>query len=250
MKIIFITTRYSPFLGVPVHLYSQLKPFIAVEECHMAMTVVVWSMIVSITTAELILVVRTWAIWGDSKKIGTILFAAVIACLPPILYAEWVYLRTITFLVYPYRKTPGCLVDSENSIFGICFVVIIAFDTCLLILTLTKAVKDYRMRRMVSVTVSRRISTVLYRDCVIFYVYLLGIEAVNLTVAGVAPSNLTHLLIVLQQVVHSTLSARVLIHLRQVHTATMDGSTVTTTNISDRLDILEFARSQVSVDIE
>jgi len=77
-----------------------------------------------------------------------------------------------------------------------------------LILTLIKGVQHYRLAG------NRGFVAVLYRDGVLFYFYLLGFSIVNLLVIITAPRDLADILATLQRVLHSSLSARVLMNLR------------------------------------
>jgi len=222
IKFLFFLTRYLPFFDVSLVLYYQLKPFITVNQCKVTYFPAGWCIVIGIATAEIILVVRTWAIWGRTRKMGLILAAACLVAIVPVLYVENVFLKSLVFSPYPNRATPGCLLTAGSPIIAISFVIIIVFETFLLILTLIKGIQHYR------VAGSRGFVTVLYRDGILFYFYLLGFSIVNLIVIIAAPRDLADILATLQRVLHSSLSARVLMNLREARLRELDQLTLST----------------------
>jgi len=145
---------------------------------------------------------------GPAIYMGILLAVACIAAITPVLYVENVFLKSLTFSPYPNRATPGCLLTAGNPIIAVSFVIVIVFETFVLILTLIKGVQHYRLAG------NRGFVAVLYRDGVLFYFYLLGFSIVNLLVIITAPRDLADILATLQRVLHSSLSARVLMNLR------------------------------------
>jgi len=208
LKILFILTRYLPFVDVPGILYTRLKPSITVGECSNAFKFTGWLMVFGIVIAEVILVVRTWAIWGRTRFMAICLASVFTLCVVPVIYIESVYLDSVSFTPIP---SSGCFVSQGSTLIGIDFIIIITFESFVLVLTLIKGVKHYRHFGV------HGCLSVLYRDGILFFVYLLGISVINLAVAVVAPSDLANGLVTLQRVIHATVSARVLINLREAH---------------------------------
>ncbi|KAK7680410.1 hypothetical protein QCA50_016650 [Cerrena zonata] len=87
--------------------------------------------------------------------------------LSPTLYIEKVFLDSLVFSPYPSPATPGCLLTAGNPIIAASFVIVILFET---------RVQHYRIAS------GRGFVSVLYRDGVVFYIYLFGISVVNLIV--------------------------------------------------------------------
>ncbi|KAK7682860.1 hypothetical protein QCA50_014246 [Cerrena zonata] len=211
MKVLFLLTRYLPFVDVTLVLFYQLKTNISVETCRATYFPAGWFIVLGIMVAEIILTIRTWAIWGRSKRIGIILGVSALVAIIPTLYIEKVFLDSLVFSPYPSPATPGCLLTAGNPIIAASFVIVILFETLVLTLTLIKGVQHYRIAS------GRGFVSVLYRDGVVFYIYLFGISVVNLIVIVAAPRDLANLLAIFQRVMHSLLSARVLMNLREAN---------------------------------
>ncbi|KAJ3482312.1 hypothetical protein NLI96_g7065 [Meripilus lineatus] len=146
IKILFFLTRYLPFFDVTLVMYYQIKPNITEETCRRTYEPAGWLIVIGIIIAEIILVVRTWAIWGRGKRIGYALLAASILAVVPVLVIENIFLKSIVFSPHPGPATPGCLLTSANPIIALSFVVVIVFETFVLVLTLIKGVQQCKLR--------------------------------------------------------------------------------------------------------
>lgn len=207
VKFLFFLTRYLAFVDVSCILYMRLKPFITVHECTNAFKVAGWLMLVGIVTAEVILLIRTWAIWDRSRSVGIFLTVALSCCVIAVIYIEATYLNSVIFISDTFN---GCFVLQGNAIIGFDFVIIIIYESLVLAFTLIRGIGHYRRYGG-----GQGCFAVLYRDGILFYGCLLGISIINLAVGIIASSYLANGLVALQRVGHSVLSARVLINLRQ-----------------------------------
>jgi len=163
-------------------------------------------MVLGIISAEIILVVRTWAIWGRTRLMGIFLTVIAALCIITVISIEIVTFNSGTFTPIPSN---GCLATQQSKLLGIDFIIIIIFESFVLILTLIKGLQHYRSFGL------HGCLSVLYRDGILFYLSLLGISVLNLAIAVVAPLYLGNGLVSLQRVIHATLGARVLINLRE-----------------------------------
>ncbi|KAH8102028.1 hypothetical protein BXZ70DRAFT_47824 [Cristinia sonorae] len=209
IKVLFFLTRYLPFIDISLVLFYQTKTNITVETCKKAYYPAGWLIVIGITLAEIILMIRTWAIWGRSRRIAICLGVACVSLLVPVLVIEHLWLKTLVFSPYPSPATPGCLLTGGSSIIAVSFIIVIIFETFVLVLTLIKGVQHYRLAG------NRDLVAVLYRDGVLFYIYLFIISIINFIVIVAAPRELADILAIFQRVMHSCLSARVLLNLRE-----------------------------------
>jgi len=85
-------------------------------------------------------------------------------------------------------------------------------------LTLASGLTSFRINR------GRGLFSVLVRDGVLFYVYLLAFSIVNIAVVLAAPRYLANILTTMQRAIHSSLSARVVLNLREVERIDLDES--------------------------
>lgn len=113
----------------------------------------------------MILLVRTWAIYGRTRAVGIFLTVIITCYLIPAFYIESLYLKSVMFS--PYTAN-GRFRIQGSPIIGFDFMIIIAFESLVLALTIIKGVKYYKLFG------AHGCFTVLYRDGIIFYAYLLG----------------------------------------------------------------------------
>ncbi|THH32838.1 hypothetical protein EUX98_g1348 [Antrodiella citrinella] len=107
VKVLFVLTRYLPFVNMCLVLFYQTKENIDVEMCQKTYYPAGWLIVIGIVVAEVILVVRTWAIWGRSQKVAILLAVAGATSLIPVLVIEHYFLNSLVFSPFPSPATPG-----------------------------------------------------------------------------------------------------------------------------------------------
>lgn len=208
VKILFLLTRYMPAVDVTLVIRYQFASSLSEHDCRILYDVAGWIIMAGITVAELILLYRTWALWGGSRRMGIILILLGIGLTISSSYVEYLFLRGTEF-VMRQPPLPSCIVSSKHGVLAISFVFIIATETVVLTLTLAKYAQHYRSHT------KSTILNVLFRDGVLFYCYLLGFSILNLAFILTASKDAADALIVLQRVLHSSFSARILLNLRE-----------------------------------
>ncbi|CAL1710159.1 unnamed protein product [Somion occarium] len=208
VKILFFLTRYMAFADVSLVLFYRLKPQVTIRTCEVTYKTAGWFMMFGIVVAETILLVRTWAIWGRGKKLAVALTLVFILAVGPGVAVEDIFLNSIVFAPLSNPKTPGCLIVGGSTIISINFIIIIVFETFVLVLTLIKAIQHFRLAGR------QGFLSVLYRDGLLFYAYCLAISLVNVIVVVATPRGLSSTLALIQRVVHSCLTSRILVNLR------------------------------------
>jgi len=209
MKILYFYTRYSAFIDVPLVLYYQVKTDISAVDCKRIYLSASWLVVVGIIVAEVILMIRTWALWQRGKRMAVALVTLSIIAIVAAGVIEGLYLKTLTFASFPGNETPGCLLIGGNPTIGVNFILIIIVETVVLILTVTAGIQRFRFARS-----SQGLASVLHHDGVMFYVYLFTISLLNFIVILTVPAYGGDLLTGTQRVLHSCLSARVITNLR------------------------------------
>ncbi|KAK7680417.1 hypothetical protein QCA50_016658 [Cerrena zonata] len=225
VKILFFLTRYMAFVDVSLVLYYQLKPQITVHECEIVYKLAGWFILIGIIIAETILLVRTWAIWGRGSKLAISFLILFALAAGPALAIQNMFMNSIVFAPLSNPATPGCLVVAGSPVIAISFIIVIIIETIVLILTLIKAIQHCKLYYshcgiLTEVFTSVRLTgrqdflSVLYRDGLLFYVYCLSISVANLIVIVGTPRGLATTLALIQRVLHSCLTSRILVHLR------------------------------------
>jgi hypothetical protein len=158
--------------------------------------------------SEMLLTFRTWAVWKRNQRLSIIL---------PILYVlVWgsgfvtlgIYLNSVTFGDPPYPGFEGCLLTHTSMNIIFLWVNIMIWDTLMLVLMLVPGIQAYRGGG------NSALMKVVYRDGVIYYLYLFALSFVNILLAKILPIQYRHLLISVERVLHPIFASRVLLHIR------------------------------------
>ncbi|KAJ3758747.1 hypothetical protein EV360DRAFT_70055 [Lentinula raphanica] len=77
-SIMFLVNRYAPFVDTFLSVNMSFNPAITAEQCAIQTRAVSWLMTIGIVHSELILMLRTYALWGRRRSILILLtFLAV-----------------------------------------------------------------------------------------------------------------------------------------------------------------------------
>jgi len=205
--VLYVLTRYPVFEETTLVLYHQFA-IMSPEKCDIIYKTIGYQLGIGTLVSESILARRTWAIWAQSPIMGGFLITALIVFWIPVFYFLQDSLNSLVFSTAPSPTIAGCFLASQKNILFVVFILITCFETLILVLTLTTFAPFYRQKKT-------HLIQVLYRDGVMNYVYLCALSICNVVVLTTAPHGYTTLLSALQRVLHSVLSARVLLNLRK-----------------------------------
>lgn len=198
-SLLFFLNRYLPFFDTLLALnlkFSRNSP----EKCLSHFTAVTWLIVIGTLISELILMLRTYAIWERKRSVRIILyFVAAIVFLPAMVVTYF----EVKSLRYVPTSSRGCRLVHASPIILVAYVLLVLSETTMAILT---AIQAYRhLRHSQSKWVIH-----LYKDGILFYFFLLSISLANIIVPITAPSIFANWLATPQRVIHSILCTRVL----------------------------------------
>lgn len=226
-KILFLMGRYRiwPELVIILH-YGMFKD--VPSPCRFTYTYCAWSVLVGVTVGDAILVLRTWAVWGTSRRI---LFALIILlCATTAINAYYLtrFLRDLTFLPREQQDPAILKVAGENMCaftamgreIGISWIAVAGFELVIFLLTAIKlkgiAHAYYRTSRLVSS---------IYRDGILYFITLSSVSIANVIFIYTQPPEYIILLALMQGTLHSILTCKLILHIRAV---ARDDETLTT----------------------
>ncbi|KAJ8509406.1 hypothetical protein ONZ45_g8428 [Pleurotus djamor] len=79
-KIMFMMTRYPVMVEAILTYWNQLWPSVTIETCTTLFNITGWMFIIEVVTAETVMTLRVWALWGRSRRIAFLLGAAALIC--------------------------------------------------------------------------------------------------------------------------------------------------------------------------
>ncbi|GLB45728.1 hypothetical protein LshimejAT787_2600610 [Lyophyllum shimeji] len=204
-KVLFLLARYTAFVDVPMVLYYALAPNVPHRTCHLVYAVSSYSTALGIAFSEAIMILRTYALWGNNRKILIFLLTYLGVIAGPVLVILTFFLRSLRYGEPPLPTITGCYPTEGSIILFADFVLLISLETIIMALTLWIGIKRFRHSH-------NRLVYTLYRDGIFFFVYLFLISAGNIIVLVAGPPEYVDLLNTFQRVMHSVLSTRVMLH--------------------------------------
>ncbi|KAI0659140.1 hypothetical protein C8Q70DRAFT_152355 [Cubamyces menziesii] len=208
MKMIFFLNRYMPFVDISLAVYL----FLGVRSPKICS--VLWPIVVALyplgsIISEVILMVRTLAIWNFHKAVWGLMIAVSIGIVIPFVSVIQQYFRNLHYPSRSVLEYTGCVASISDSVGWVFYASIIVSETTVVSLTLLKL---YTMKGSRS-TLPRLFRT-MYRDGTCFYCALLCISVANLLCMRLAPVEMSSALQLPHRAIHSTLCSRVLLNLR------------------------------------
>lgn len=160
----------------------------------------------------MILILRTWAIWNGNRIILIVLLTVLVVMASACCYPVKVYISKTHFIaadtLSPHLR--GCFVTASTRLVTVPWIAYTVFDFVIVVLTMIKGLQHLKH-------VSSGFIVSLYRDGLLYFVYLFVISLGNILVLYLAPAEYTILLAELQRVFYTILSCRIILHLRAVH---------------------------------
>jgi len=209
-RILYALTKYSVLVDSSLLAYFHFAGgrVVSIRTCSLVYQISGWFIYWGIGVAEFVLVFRTWAIWGQSRKLAVILVALTVAFTIPSAYLTHLGLTSSEYAESPVPRIQSCFViANRNAMLFWDYILILAWETIILVLTLIKGVSHYRH------STSSLVAT-LYKDGIIYYIYLTTLSIVNVLFLRIFDGNNGASIILMQRVLHSILTARILLHLR------------------------------------
>ncbi|TCD65702.1 hypothetical protein EIP91_002278 [Steccherinum ochraceum] len=240
MKVLYFMTKYLIFFDITAAVYSGCRidhrtPGLSHQECRVFVSTANWMLLVGVAIAEVIMMMRTWGLWERSKRVAMILGTMAMVAFFTALLTEGLFTRSLTFVSFPPPSQPSCFLLSGNRLIVINPALVMIVEAGVFLLTLVKALRDDHLSLLVWSQRTNSLIYVFYRDGLSSYVYLLGTVSIaleqitrvthyhvlpgitlfNLIVMIAFPAYGTDLVVAIQRVFHSCISARVIINLRE-----------------------------------
>ncbi|PPR06759.1 hypothetical protein CVT24_013066 [Panaeolus cyanescens] len=209
MKVLFLVQRYMPFAdSVGLVLYLKFSNNMDPLKCQQFTTA--FLMVIGTALSEVILTLRVWAVWRRPKWLTVSLLIGFAMFWIPNLVFIHVFGRSLQFITLPWHVTGAqCFLVGADRILYLAYVNLLVWDGVTLILIAIPGYQIYRHGGGSSLV------TTTFRDGAIFYLYLFILSVVNIIVIQALPDGFGNMLTILERCVHSCLTSRVLLHIRE-----------------------------------
>ncbi|KAJ7582085.1 hypothetical protein C8J56DRAFT_243941 [Mycena floridula] len=211
-KFLYILTRYSAFFDTTLSQYHELKPHLSARTCSVLHTLTGWLELFGIVVAEVILSVRVWALWERRRVMAITMSIFALVCIAASAISFLIFHRNQTFTaldtVAPGYRLSGCYATGGNNFLYMDFVMLMVYETALVVLTFIKGIQHFRQG-------TSSLSYTFFRDGLMYYIILLAVSVVNVVILFVEQRQFSNLLTSFQRVIHSVFSARIILNLRE-----------------------------------
>ncbi|KAF9442950.1 hypothetical protein P691DRAFT_779143, partial [Macrolepiota fuliginosa MF-IS2] len=209
MKILYILSRYTPFVDVTILVFFESGDGLTVETCRKLYLCAAGMYYVGMGIASLIFTLRTWVVWDRDRNFGISLTVFYSVSWLIILVPFALYLRTMVYTPSPIPRLFGCIPQSPSTLFSVSFAVGVVFDTVMLLLMVIRAFISYRSGT------GSDMMRLIYRDGIIYYGCVFILSFLNFFILLKLPKDYADLLLTTERVLHSVMSCRVILHIRQ-----------------------------------
>ncbi|KAF9067004.1 hypothetical protein BDP27DRAFT_945413 [Rhodocollybia butyracea] len=210
LNVLYIIQRYMPFIDTIGIMLLQTVTFakpIEVNTCRTLYNTGGWMYIIGISLTEIILAMRTWALWGKDNRLAVGLTIFFGGCWISKSYIVHLFLDSQIYIPSPTPQI-GCVILGGEPILFWCWAILMVYEAVILILMLIPGLAYFRSGNWSALT------TAVYRDGITYYLFLFGLSVTNLLTVLLLPHNLQNLFISYQRVMQTVLTSRVILHMR------------------------------------
>ncbi|KAF4564078.1 hypothetical protein EYR36_003329 [Pleurotus pulmonarius] len=142
--ILFLLNRYLPFAGSAHSLWRGFTSGLTLDACEHSFQVTGWLFLATITTAEIILTIRTWAVWQRKQRLTIVLSVVFAAVWGPNIAVMWIFLKSMEFGSIPYSGYQGCNIVKSSQIMAVTWALVMVYETIIFILMAYRGYIGYR----------------------------------------------------------------------------------------------------------
>jgi len=231
-KVFYLIIRYIPFISLVLALHNQMSLDPSLKTCKRTYPVEIWLTLLEVTFVEIVLCIRTWAVWNRSRIIGIGLAILIFGDLIVQCFLVNKFVVSMEYSPALYPGFRGCFVTHANRALWTNYTLLTIVDAVVLVLMGISAFRSYRRSNISKLTL------IVHRDGILFYIYLLGISIANVVTTATFPLDLMILLSPLGSALYALLTTRIVLNIRdastqgcnksELHTGYDDSSTVIT----------------------
>jgi len=209
-KILYMLNRYVPPIDLTILMNSYMNPGLKHNFCLPWFKVDNCLLILSLCVIDMILLLRTWAVWQKKRWVlWTLIIVYVISMVGA---AGSITYTTVAVISEPFpTQIRPCSSDVPITkvLYGL-YVSVMLFDTTILSFTVARAVPQIRLYGL------SPLWKALYQDGFFYYGVIFMASVANLIVLAAAPPELALLMITFHRAMFSAMGSRMVLNLHGV----------------------------------
>lgn len=206
-RILYLISRYGPLLDMPITIVLHLVPYgaISYDTCNILYKFSTWCIFFGMTFSELILVLRTNAIYSGSRQVAIPLSIFYLIGTAAGVISTCFHLRVIVYGPPPSDLFIGCVPVHPSGVGFFNFLALLLFELVIVTLTVRHGYRDFRS--------GTPLLRVVYRDSILSFLVLFVLSLSILFVYPLAPFSGAVATSI--RTAHSIVCCRMLLNLRQ-----------------------------------
>ncbi|KAF9450322.1 hypothetical protein P691DRAFT_773973 [Macrolepiota fuliginosa MF-IS2] len=220
-KVMYLLNRYSVVVDFVLNCFRSYGEHVPACRPLFQATAVIY--IIGLFLSEYTLAMRVCAVWKMNKIVIASLASVYVVSFAWTLTSFSIMLHSVEF--FTFLPFGGCLSKIEGSTLWINYVILFIYDVAMLVLIAYPTIQGYR-----SIYEHTDLVKHIYIEGVLFYVYLLVVDIVCVTLQLALPDDI-FLFGIPVRTLRSILAARALLHLRVYSRHNIQG--VSTTHMGD-----------------
>ncbi|KAJ7028971.1 hypothetical protein C8F04DRAFT_47265 [Mycena alexandri] len=219
VKCLYLWARYSPFIDTALAVHIRTQLFVDPATCHVVTSFVRILAVLGTIVTELILTIRTYALYEKSLSLLTFLAVMWFAIGGVNIWAliEW----TDSLRQVALSPANSCNLDSPTNIGIVCYVSLLVGETIVVLLTVWKGIRTFWLSG--SIYRHTQLMTTFYRDGIMFYLAIFLMLVIDIGLSLPARQGLKFVADFPLRVLQSVLSCHLVLHLRAVAAKNADG---------------------------
>ncbi|KAF9062861.1 hypothetical protein BDP27DRAFT_1451564 [Rhodocollybia butyracea] len=243
LKFCIFFSRYSPFIDTILAIEEKLNPHVSSASCYRTIAFNTLFAGLGIGISDLILIIRTYALYQRSRKVFAILIISwsavfVVNVLSAI---KWNDSDTLAFSEsITLSGGSSCFLIGQNKTGLVSYISLLLGETVVVALTLWQGFRESHYSKHGFYEATQNVLITFHRDGVLFYMCILPITLGNALLTVYAPAQLQILETPLR-VMHSIFCCKLIIHVREIANPpddeTQDLSTLNFHNSSSEMEV-------------
>ncbi|OCH87889.1 hypothetical protein OBBRIDRAFT_128728 [Obba rivulosa] len=222
MKVLFLLNRYLVFVDTAIAVQTSINLFSNLEECDAEHRVFICIYVMGIGIVELIIGIRTYAVWRCSKRILCLLVTVYLSGFAGVLFLLNRFVQIETFPSPTLMRHESCTANiTIAQAPWPAYIFMVLMESVVILLTLihchVSTSPCSKLPQVSPLAQSPRFSPldeVLRRDGIMFYFTMLGMSITNISLILAGPAALSSMMQMPLRVVHSLLCSRMILNIR------------------------------------
>lgn len=245
VKLLYVVTRYTPFLLFAAHLHMNFAPDDISDTCQFVNNICSCLSVILFVCSESFFVLRTYVLWDNNKVVLAAMLLAFVTLFAGAMAAVFSVTANAPFETSSIPGITGCYQSSGSTGLFVPYLLLFVLELMLISLTLTCAIRKWRAS-------DDRLYVVILKHNVFYYACGLGFSIVNVLTSLLLDYAYSGMFQDFQGIIHAILATRMHLHLWHVNrtddpgvftSITLSDLTPTTYTESSGLDQLAFLES-------